>query len=327
MARPLRLEFPGALFHVTSRGNEQRDIFRDDDDRLRFLESLQDAVDSFRWILTAYVLMSNHVHLLLQLTEDATLSAGMQWLNGTYALAFNRRHRRVGHLFQGRFHAPIIEKETYFLNVARYVVLNPVRAGIVANAGDYVWSSHRAMIGATPVPTWLAAEDLLANFGPARSNARHRYCRFVNDPLAPMQNPWTDLVGEMYLGSETWVDRMREKVELRPRCDAHPRDQRILKRPSMTEVVTAVADVIGIDEDRVRRGHGGIPRMLAAWLGSHEGFLTNSEIAAGLRLRSASRVTALVRSCDRQLDDNDEIREAIDRCVATLGRKNSQVKL
>jgi REP-associated tyrosine transposase len=327
MARPLRLEFPGALFHVTSRGNEQRNIFRDDRDRLWFLEHLEEAVRCFRWILTAYVLMSNHVHLLLQLTEDATLSAGMQWLNGTYARAFNWRHRRAGHLFQGRFHAPIIEKETYFLNVARYVVLNPVRAGMVADAGDYAWSSYRAMIGAAPVPAWLAAEDLLANFGEDRGIAQERYRCFVNDPLAPKQNPWADLVGEMYLGSEAWVDRMREKVEVKPRCDAHPLRERVLSRPSMADVVNAVGNVMAVGEDRVRVGHGGVPRMLAAWLGTYEAMLTNSEIAAGLRLRSASHVSALVRTCDRHLREQERLRDAVDRCVATLRRKNRQPQL
>src|SRR5687768_14261290 len=112
MARPLRIEYPGALFHITARGNERRLIFRDDGDRHRFMRMLAEAVDRFGWILTAYVLMPNHFHLVLELTR-MTLSRGMQWLNGTYAHAFNRRHDRVGHLFQGRFKAFLVEKETY----------------------------------------------------------------------------------------------------------------------------------------------------------------------------------------------------------------------
>ncbi len=327
MSRPLRIEFPGALFHVTSRGNEQRDTFRDDVDRVRFLEYLRKTVDRFRWVLYAYVLMSNHFHLLLELTEERTLSNGMKWLNGEYARAFNRRHDRVGHLVQGRFDAPLIEKETYFLEVARYVVLNPVRAGMVKRPEDYKWSSYRATLGDAPVPEWLAADDLLAHFKNDREIARSRYQQFVNDRIALEKNPWTALVGQMYLGSEEWVERMREKVELEPRCTEHPRRHRLLSRPSMPEIVTTVANVMRVDEDSVRGGHGGIPRMLSAWLGSYESLLTNAEIAAALRLRSASRVTVLVRSCDQELAGNGLVREAIDRCVATLRRKNSQVKI
>jgi REP element-mobilizing transposase RayT len=130
MSRPLRLEYPGSLWHVTVRGNGRQDVFRDDRDRQFLLELLGDCVNRFAWILPAYVLMSNHFHLVNELTSE-TLSRGMQWLNGTYSQAFNRRHERVGHLFQGRFKAFLIEKEAYFLEVLRYVVLNPVRAGMV----------------------------------------------------------------------------------------------------------------------------------------------------------------------------------------------------
>ena len=141
MSRPLRLEFSGSLWHVTHRGNCRQNIFHDDDDRNFFLELLGKCVSKYDWILAAYVLMSNHYHLVTQLT-CASLSRGVQWLDSRYARYFNRRHGRVGHLYQGPFHAPLIEKETYFLEVLRYDALNPVRAGIVARPEDYVWSSH-----------------------------------------------------------------------------------------------------------------------------------------------------------------------------------------
>jgi putative transposase len=327
MARPLRLEFPGALFHVTSRGNNKCDIFLDDHDRLRFLEFLAQAVERFGWILTAYVLMTNHFHLLIELTEEGTLSRGMQWLNGRYVPEFNRRHHRVGHLFHRPFNAPLIEKETYFQEVARYVVLNPVRAHMVARPEDYKWSSYRATIGDAPVPDWLAADDLLLHFADDRERAQVRYRVFVEDPLARTNNPWTGLAGQMYLGSDDWVHRMRDKVELKPRSDEHPRAQRVVRRPNMAEIISTVAELLGTDDDIVRHGHGGVPRMLAAWLGSYEGLLTNREIAAGLRLRSAGHVTTLVRACDREQSSNEVIREAVDRCVSTFRRKNRQPKL
>src|SRR5215217_7422686 len=136
MARPLRIEFAGALYHVTSRGNERRSIFRTDRDRRTFLTLLEQAAKRFRWSVTAYVLMTNHFHLVLQ-TPEPNLSRGMQWLNGTYAAWFNHRHQRAGHLFQGRFHAFLVEKETYFAELLRYVVLNPVRANMVERPENY----------------------------------------------------------------------------------------------------------------------------------------------------------------------------------------------
>src|SRR4051794_2665905 len=137
MSRPLRLEFPGSLWHITQRGNERRPMFYTDDDRCHFLDLLAEAVERFKWIVTAYALMPNHYHLLLELIEDDTLSRGMKWLNGTYAQWFNRKHARVGHLVQGRFHGFLIDRETYFLEVLRYVVLNPVRAKIVRYPEEY----------------------------------------------------------------------------------------------------------------------------------------------------------------------------------------------
>ena len=136
MARPLRIEFPGAVYHITSRGNGRQDIFSDDDDRIDFLERLSATVEHFHWICHAYCLMTNHYHLLIE-TPDGNLSAGMRQLNGTYTQAFNRKHRQVGHLFQGRFKSILVEKESHLLTLSRYIVRNPVAARMVKSAGHY----------------------------------------------------------------------------------------------------------------------------------------------------------------------------------------------
>jgi putative transposase len=151
MARQLRTDFPGAVHHVTSRGNERRPIFFDDRDREMFLAFLGQAVKRFGWSVTAFVLMTNHFHLLVQ-TPEAGLSKGMHWLNTKYVGWFNRRHERVGHLYQGRFKAILVEKETYFMEVLRYVVLNPLRARMVERPEDYRWSSYRATAGLERAP-------------------------------------------------------------------------------------------------------------------------------------------------------------------------------
>jgi REP element-mobilizing transposase RayT len=130
MARPLRIEFDGALYHVTSRGNDRKAIFKDNHDRDLFLDILAQITVRFRWICHAYCLMNNHYHLVIE-TPDGNLSKGMRQLNGVYTQAFNKRHRRVGHVFQGRFKGILVQKDSHFLEVCRYVVLNPVRAKMV----------------------------------------------------------------------------------------------------------------------------------------------------------------------------------------------------
>ena len=317
MSRQLRLEYPGSLWHITTRGNEKRDIFLDDSDRRAFLELLGASVTRFGWIVSAYVLMSNHYHLLVQLTEE-TLSRGMQWLNGRYPQWFNNRYSRVGHLYQGRFKGKLIEKETYFLEVLRYVVLNPVRANMVERPEKHQWSSHNALLGTVEAPEWLALDDALIPFGPDRDLARENYRQFVNAGIGVEMKLWDKLVGDIYLGSATWVEKMREKVELKPRSAEHPRLQRVVGRPTMSRVVTAVAECLAIDEGLIRDGRGGMPRMLTAWLGFHEGLSTNAEIAAALRMRSSGHVSDLIRKCDRELSANIDAREVIDRCLSTL---------
>ncbi len=151
MSRPIRIEFPNALYHVTSRGVRREDIFDDDDDRRAFLKTLGDVVGQFNWLCYAWCLMDNHYHLLIQ-TPDGNLSKGMRQLNGVYTQLSNRRHRRVGHLFQGRFKAILVDSDGHLLELARYVVLNPVRARMVKRATDWEWSSYRASLGIAPAP-------------------------------------------------------------------------------------------------------------------------------------------------------------------------------
>jgi len=250
----------------------------------------------------------------------------MQWLNGSYSQTFNRRHERVGHVFQGRFKAFLIEKEAYFLEVLRYVVLNPVRAGIVARPEQYFWSSHRAVIGDVAAPEWLAVDDVLAQFAPQRELARARYRHFVDAAIGLQRTPWTDLVGQIYLGGEAWMERVRDRVDLKPRADDHPKLQRVLGAPTMAAVVGAVANTFSIDENCVRHGRGGTPRMIAAWIGWHEALLTTRDIAAGLRLRSSGYVSRLVHRCDRELNHDPLLRANVDLCLATIGRQKEEGK-
>ncbi|MDT8384348.1 MAG: transposase [Gammaproteobacteria bacterium] len=234
MARPLRIEFPGALYHVTSRGDRREPIFEDDENRLMFLGILEEVVTRFNWMCHAYCLMTNHYHLVVE-TPDGNLSKGMRQLNGMYTQASNRRHGRTGHLFQGRFKGILVDKESYLLELARYVVLNPVRAGMVKHPGKYPWSSYRAMLGDAPVPGWLATDVTLARFGRRRAEARRRYNEFVLEGISG-NSIWEGLRQQIYLGDEKFVARMQKKADVQGDELSIPRAQRRGPAPTLAKI-------------------------------------------------------------------------------------------
>ena len=211
MARPLRIEFSGALYHVTARGNAQQDIYLTDDDRQEFLSLLQRACDRYHWLCHAYCLMTNHYHLLIE-TQTPTLSKGMKYLNGTYTQAFNRRHKRVGHVFQGRYKGILVEKDSYLLELSRYIVLNPVRAHMVRSAKDWPWSSYRATAGLAKTHPLLTTDTILGNFGRLRKNAQEKYKAFVQQGKS-QPSPWGSLKNQIYLGSDEFVKDMQCKID------------------------------------------------------------------------------------------------------------------
>jgi REP element-mobilizing transposase RayT len=178
VARPLRICVPGAVYHVIARGNERAPIYRDDADRFRFLRTLAHVVDRFGWLCHAYCLMGNHYHLVVE-TPRPNLPTGMQQLNGPYAQGFNERHGRCGHVFQARYRSILVEKDSHLLALCRYVVLNPVRAGIRRRPGAYLWSSYRATAGHAPMERLLFTDWILGTFAPSRAAAQARYRAFV----------------------------------------------------------------------------------------------------------------------------------------------------
>ncbi len=317
MGRPLRLEFEGALYHLTSRGNEQRPIFRCDRDRKAFLTFLGRAAKRFGWSVTAWVLMTNHFHLVIQ-TREPNLSRGMHWVNGTYAGWFNRVHKRSGHLFQGRFKAFLIERESYFAEVLRYTVLNPVRAKMVERPEDYKWSSYRATAGLEPAPEWFDLPGALALFHPDRRTAHVNYREFVLAAIGAEDCLWDRLTSAIFLGTEGWLRAMRKIVEVKPRSTDHPKTQRAVGRPKMHRIVEAVGKAAGATRSWIRQARGNALRRLAAWIGWHEGLITLRSIAAGLLLRSDGHVSDLIRRCDEELGTNPTLLGYLDTALATL---------
>jgi REP element-mobilizing transposase RayT len=208
MSRPIRLEFPDALYHITSRGDRREDIYDDDADREAFLKIFSKVIEQNNWYCYSYCLMSNHYHLLVQ-TPDANLSKGMHQLNGIYTQYYNRRHGLTGHLFQGRYKSILVDQDAYLLELSRYIVLNPVKAGMVKSVEKWVWSSYRAMVGMTSSPEWLSSEFLLSQFSKQRKTAIKRYRQFVSEGLKN-SSIWHQLSNQVYLGDKAFVDRVQK---------------------------------------------------------------------------------------------------------------------
>ncbi|MFH1142186.1 MAG: transposase [Candidatus Uhrbacteria bacterium] len=239
MARPLRVEYPGALYHVMSRGNAYQTIFKDDKDRRKFLEWIKDAIKLHNLICHAYCLMDNHYHLLIE-TPDANLSKAMRDINGNYTQWFNTRHKTAGHLFQGRYKAFVIEKETYLLEVARYIVLNPIRDNLVDYPRKWKWSSYRDTAETGRAPEWLHTDWILGYFDKNKKTAQKNYRQFVKDGIKA-DDPYTDIKNGFLLGSPQfihwiWETQTNGSEELKD----HPREQRIVGRPLLSELFDSV---------------------------------------------------------------------------------------
>ena len=224
MARPLRLELAGGIYHVTSRGDGRESIYLSDADRIGWLEVLGEVCQRFNWVCHAWCQMTNHYHLLIE-TPEANLARGMRQLNGVYTQRFNRVHGRVGHVFQGRYKAILVERDRYLLELARYVVLNPLRAKMVKRLETWPWSSYLGTCAQSPAPPWLQTDWILAQFGQRRSSAVAKYVAFVHEG-ARLPSVWTQLRGQIYLGSDAFVQKMQKQIDKKPGLGESPRAQR-----------------------------------------------------------------------------------------------------
>lgn len=316
MARPLRIQFAGALYHVMSRGNGRQPIVRDDTDRRKRLDWLRRTVETYGWRLHAFALMTNHEHLFVE-TPEANLSAAMQYLGGSYTSYFNRRHGRSGHLFQGRFKGHLVETEGYFREVSRYIHLNPVRAGMVARPQDYPWSSYGGYVSSRRAVAWVSTDRVLAEFGSNPVGARRAYGRFVKAGVdTPPVSPFAKAVGGLLVGSEAFVARMRRMLADRPDDAGLPQLRRLQRRPELPRIVQTVADHFGHDVDAWRRGRrvDDASRAMAAYLARGCFGYPASQVAMALGYRSHSGVSNAIARIE-------SAGPAIKRTADTLARK------
>ena len=234
MARPLRIEYPGAVYHVTSRGNEKKAVFKTDQDRINFLNTLQHVNKRYHWICHAYCLMDNHYHLLIE-TPDGNLSIGMRQLNGVYTQIFNRLHGWAGHLFQGRYKAILIQKDSHLLEVCRYVVLNPVRAGMVERPEAWPWSSYRSTAGEEKPHSCLTTDWVLGQFSGKRGKAEKEYRQFVEWGIGKT-TIWTEVRGQAILGEDDFVDGLVDHLRKHKEVPEITRSQRYVNRPGLEKL-------------------------------------------------------------------------------------------
>lgn len=237
MSRPLRIEIAGGVYHVTARGDRREDVFFCDADRVFWLGLLGAVCRRFNWVCHAYCLMTNHWHLVIE-TPEGNLSQGVRQLNGVYTQYVNRTYRRVGHVYQGRYKAILIEKDCYLLEVARYVVLNPVRAGMVADAGEWPWSSYGAMLGLAVAPEWLVTQWLLGQFSRQRNRARAAYVDYVRAGVG-LPSLWGQLQSQIFLGSRDFVVQMQAQLQPDEALGEIPRAQH---RPPACPLETYVSE-------------------------------------------------------------------------------------
>jgi putative transposase len=253
MARALRIQYPGACYHVTSRGNERKDIYKSQRDREKFLFYLESATERYGPCIYGYCLMTNHYHLLLE-TPEGNLSQIMRHINGAYTTYYNVKRKRSGHLFQGRYNAVLLEVDAHAKELSRYIHLNPVRAGLVEKPEDYLWSSYRAFLDKADSPQWLDRDFVLGYFGNNERSACQAYRTFVVESLGKnYESPLKNAVGNI-LGDSEFIEKITAKHLPEKEVDRNVPAIRTLKtRPRAEEIICKVETALPDNEKRARQ--------------------------------------------------------------------------
>ena len=346
MARPLRIIRPGGWYHITARGIERRPIFRDDADNRHFLELLEELTERFGLRVHAYVLMGNHYHLLLELGQP-NLSRAIQWLNASHSAWFNRRHRRSGYLFQGRFKSILVDADAWGLALGAYIHLNPVRVARLGlskldrqrarvGAGDlpakelvaqrlqilrgYRWSSYRAYAHLAARPHWLCCDELLRRGGGSAHERTANYRRYVEDQvrLGQMPGPWEQLRDRIFLGGAEFVTKL--KAEARKRSGAaKAKAPRWLRDPvALEDVIAAVEKVRGQKWHDFKDLHGDGGAASVMYLARRTTQLTLRELARTLGIKRAANITMTLKRFETRLQKDRDEKRNLERAARTL---------
>lgn len=272
MSRPLRIPYAGAFYHVTARGNEKKVIFKNERDLERFLLYAEAAVQRYGAVIHAYCLMNNHYHLLIQ-TPLANLSEIMQYINGSYTTYVNTKRQRVGHLFQGRYKAILIDADAYAQELSRYIHLNPVRAGIVSKPVDYQWSSYLYYSGKKDAPKWLTIDFVLGYFDERTTVGQRKYAEFVEAMIGQRyESPLKATIASSILGSKDFVEKIKAK---------YLRDRDMSRNlPSLTELRKRTVKEIVKETEAVWRRNERLQKVAGVYLCHRYSGLRLKEIGA-----------------------------------------------
>jgi REP element-mobilizing transposase RayT len=321
MARQWRITFPGAFYHIMSRGNERQDIFRCDDDRKMFLDLIGDFSERFEIDMFAYVLMDNHFHLLLR-TRQANLPKAMQWLGTTYTRKFNNRHDRSGHLFQGRYKSILVENDQYLLHLSCYIHRNPIRAGIISRLADYPWSSYPSYGYARKTPKWLDTSLILNLMTNSRTDPHLEYREKVQQYSDETKNIWEDVENGLIYGSEDFVTDIRSRFLSEDKNPELPQCNQIAKTITTRELLNNAAAALNFDLKAAATGKRVTPedkdkRDLLIFLLWESGRLTNKEIGSyfGLTYSSVSRRVAKTR---KRLPQENELNNTFEKLKSLI---------
>jgi REP element-mobilizing transposase RayT len=327
LARPLRIEYPGAFHHITSRGVARQDIFFDDEDRHVFLQQLAQAHQRWGIVIHAYCLMTNHYHLDIQ-TPEGHLSRSLQWINQNYAAYVNRRYQRTGHLFQGRFKNVLIEAEAHLHELTRYIHLNPVRAKMVTSPGLYRWSSYQDYLGLRQPPPWLDLQQTLSHFGHEISQQRQCYQAFVEQEIGPIVNPLQSMVFGAVLGSKDFVEQARSRLHAAQ--DEREVAQLVKIRPGipLSTICQVVKREYGLADDDLRtkshRHNAG--RDVAIYLARMHSRRSLREIGEAMGGISPSAVNMAYNRVVRQLSQHPSFRQKLESIVRDWGLSQDTIE-
>lgn len=309
MARQLRIEYEGAFYHITSRGNQRENIYWDDKDREEFKKILKRIKEIYSYFLHAYVLMNNHYHLLIE-TPHANIKQIMHNINTSYTVYVNRRHNRFGHLFQGRYKAFIVDKGSYLLELGRYIHLNPVRAGVVSMPEEYRWSSYREHLQMDSQQVITNTDDTLCSFSKKRAIAVKKYQEFVNARISE-KSPLKGAVGSI-LGDEAFRDRVIRYLKGIPDKTEIPELKKIETKHNIEDIVKAVVKYYRVKEDDLlkRRKATERQRKIAMYLCKVLSGKKNIEVGGkfGVTLQA---VTNIIRDIERKRDTDKRLNDEI----------------
>lgn len=308
MSRPLRIEYPGAWYHVMNRGRRSEKIFFTDADRDAFIKVLQEASEFWNFRISAYCLMSNHYHLLVQ-TPDSNLSRGMRHINGVYTQRFNRRHKKEGQLFRGRYKAVLVDDDRHLLEVLRYIHRNPLRAGIVKTLSDYSWSSHQGYMSWAKKWAWLHKNDLLAMLTTTRKRQRSAYVDFVSKGEPEEIERFYSLKNlPSILGSNLFKESIREKFSDLVNQPEIP-EAKVLA-PDAEKVIQAVCDFWRVSKEEMlvsRRGDANLPRDVSMYLVRRLCRMTLPCVGREFGVRNYSTVSSVVQRVKARVESDKRL--------------------